>query len=308
MDIKEYMYVATIVEAGGMSAAAKKLHMSQPALSIFISSLEDRLGEKIFARQKNKLFLTGFGERYVEYARQIIALDSSLSRELEEWKNLTRGEVVLGITETRGMNLLQYQLPEFRRRYPDIKIRLIEGHSDSLERMLQERIIDIAVLSQTEPSAQFESTLLAREDLLLALPESNEACGKAVTLENGKAWMDIRNLRDESFILLHKEQRVRKLTDSLFEKAGYEPRILWEMASAETALRLVMSGMGACFLTSTYEFINSLPSIRAYCVGEPPVSCNIVAAYLSEASLSKAARAMLDVIIDTYPKRPMYHA
>ena len=301
MDIREYKYILAIAESGGITEAARKLFISQPALSIFLNSLENRIGVKLFLRQRNCLYLTESGKMYVEYAKRISSLDDALGRELADIKNLTRGEVVLGVTETRGMNLLHLQLPVYRSRYPGITVKLVEGHSYTLERMLHDRTIDIAVLSQTLDPDDLEFTLLSKEEVILIVPADFTVNQHAVERPGERSWMDIRHLENEPFILLHKEQRIRQLSDMLFSEAGISPQVVWELSSATTTYKLATKGLGICILTANYHDNNFPDTVNTYSVGTPPLVSNIVAAYLKKENLSKSALAMLDTIIETYP-------
>lgn len=304
MDIKEYSYILQIAQSGSISEAARKLHIAQPSLSIYLRSLEDRLGVRLFYKVKNRLALTAAGQRYVDYAQRIVTLDTALEREIKEIKSIARGEVVIGVTATRGMKLLELVLPEFTARYPNIKVTIREGHSSALEEMLHSHEIDIAVLNHPFLSKGLEYSVLSTEHIILIVPAHLSVNDHAVYEEGENLpWIDIAHFANEPFILLHKEQRMRQIIDRVFEQAGISPPVRWELSNATTAYRLCVAGLGSTVVADTFFTPAVDPAVKAYRIGSPAVTNSVVVAYHQEEYLSHAANAMLQVIVELYPRK-----
>lgn len=304
MDIKEYSYVLQVSQSGSISEAARRLHIAQPSLSIYLHSLEERLGVKLFYKVKNRLALTAAGERYVDYAQRIVSLDTALEREIKEIKSITRGEVVIGVTATRGMKLLELVLPEFAARYPDIQVTIREGHSSALEEMLHTHEIDLAVLNHPFLSEGLGHCILSTENIILIVPAHLPANDYGV-YEEGQAlpWIDISHFAKEPFILLHKEQRMRQIIDRVFSQAGIAPPVRWELSNATTACRLSAAGLGITVIADTFFDPAMAPTVKAYRIGSPVVTNSVVVAYHQREYLSHAANAMLQTITELYPKK-----
>lgn len=304
MDVKEYSYVLQVAQSGSISEAARKLHIAQPSLSIYLRSLEDRLGVRLFYKVKNRLALTAAGQRYVDYAQRIVTLDNALEREIQEIKSISRGEVILGVTATRGMKLLELVLPEFTDQYPNIKVTIKEGHSSALEKMLLSHEIDIAVMHHPFLSDDLDYTVLSTEHIIVIVP-AHLAVNEYAIYEESEAlpWIDISHFADEPFILLRKEQRMRQIIDRIFEQAGISPPVRWELSNATTAYRLSVAGLGSTVVADTFFSPAIDPAVRAYRIGSPAVTNSVVVAYHQKEYLSHAANAMLKTIVELYPKK-----
>ncbi len=301
MNVNEYSYVLAVMECGSISEAAKALYISQPALSMYIRNLENRLGDKLFYKSGGTLHLTDIGMRYCEYAQKIVSLDRALEREIRELKNQESGEVILGVPTTRGEEFLSQVLPVFQEQYPGIQVKIVEGTSAKLETMAYERQIDIAILHYPFKEYSLEYTALTQEEVCLFVPSDFPICEKAQGRPGHDfLWMDMAHLRQEKFILFRKGQRMRQAADTLFQAAGYEPNILWELSSAMSIYRLTCCGMGASIGIGKFYTSHKTKDIQAFSVGEIPLYYNVVAAYASREKLSHSAQAMLQVIQGIY--------
>ena len=301
MDIKEYSYVLSVVENGSISEAAKALYISQPALSIYLRNLEERIGGKLFYKSGGTLYLTDIGKRYYECAKKIVALDRTLERDLLELKNRESGEVVLGVPATRGVRFLYQVLPVFRDQYPGIRVKIQEGTSVRIEAMAHDRQVDIAVLHYPFKEYQLDYTVLGKEEIGVIIPQDNPVCEKGQSRPDCSfPWMDMSELRSEEFILFRKGQRMRQAADYIFETAGYEPKILWELSNATSIYRLSSSGMGPTILPLEFCASHGAHGVQMFSVGESPLYYNVVAAYASREQLSYSAQALLQVIQSVY--------
>ena len=84
MNIKHAQYMLTVMQEGSITAAAKKLYISQPSLSQMIKLVETNLGTPIFNRSTDPITLTYAGEKYIEAAKQILTINNNLQKEIDE--------------------------------------------------------------------------------------------------------------------------------------------------------------------------------------------------------------------------------
>ena len=103
MEVKEQRYVCTLAETGNLTKAADQLFISQPALSIYISNLEKRLGTPLFERRGKRFVLTQAGERYVWHARKILEEASAFDSEFTNLISDQSGRLRLGIPVARTL-------------------------------------------------------------------------------------------------------------------------------------------------------------------------------------------------------------
>ena len=243
MNLKQAQYVKTIAECGSITAAAKKLFVSQPSLSQMLRQLEQETGLPIFDRSTSPMRLTYAGEKYLHAAERILAANAELDSQLREIRQEHAGRLRLGISVTRAMQVMPLVMPVFQQQYPNVSLQLTESGSANLEALLQGGSIDLAfaALESTSPSLAYE--LLEKETIgVLAGRDTAVAqqypAGTALPLET---------FRRESFVSLTKGHSSRITQDKLFRKYGLTPNILLETDALEVGRRVALEA-GACML------------------------------------------------------------
>lgn len=245
MTTKQAMYMRTIAQEGSITAAAKKLHVSQPSLSQMLRQVEEELGLAIFDRSVSPFQITFAGERYLQTADLILAANDRLESQLREIRHENRGLMRLGISVSRGTQVLPRVLPLFTAKYPNVKLELVEEGSADLEEMVRKGTLDLALaaIESVTPALAYE--LLERETIgILAGRESH----LARTLPGGTP-VNLSDARGDSFISLKEGHSVRVVQDKLFRSAGFRPHILLETDSLEVGRRVAL-GTGSCMLLS----------------------------------------------------------
>lgn len=243
MNLKQAQYVKTIAECGSITAAAKKLFVSQPSLSQMLRQLEQETGLPIFDRSTSPMRLTYAGEKYLHAAERILAANAELDSQLREIRHEHAGRLRLGISVTRAMQVMPLVMPIFQQQYPNVSLQMTESGSANLEEMLRGGSIDLAfaALESTSPSLAYE--LLEQETIgVLAGRDA------AITRRNpnGTA-LSLEAFRRESFVSLTKGHSSRITQDKLFRKYGLSPNILLETDALEVGRRVALEA-GACML------------------------------------------------------------
>lgn len=243
MNLKQAQYVKTIAECGSITAAAKKLFVSQPSLSQMLRQLEQETGLPIFDRSTSPMRLTYAGEKYLHAAERILAANAELDSQLREIRHEHAGRLRLGISVTRAMQVMPLVMPIFQQQYPNVSLQMTESGSANLEEMLRGGSIDLAfaALESTSPSLAYE--LLEQETIgVLAGRDA------AITRQNpnGTA-LPLEAFRRECFVSLTKGHSSRITQDKLFRKYGLTPSILLETDALEVGRRVALEA-GACML------------------------------------------------------------
>lgn len=148
MDIRQMKYLITIVECGcNLSVAAKKAHVSQSALSQFVTNFERTEEIELFVRKNGHLAeLSSSGEKAYEYAKKIVALHEEMQEMIREESERQKGTVRIGLPSLVLTVLFSNFFSRFTVENPDIQIEIIEEGSHELKRMLYEKELDYAVL------------------------------------------------------------------------------------------------------------------------------------------------------------------
>ncbi len=296
MDLKQFEYVLTIVEERNFSRAAKKLFISQPSLSQYINRLESQIGFTIFDRSTNPIALTYEGEMYVEAALNILNILDNLNRKIRETSQLKAGRLNLGLTPSKASNPLPAILPVFKQKYPGVELNITEATSFQLENMLLEGKIDLCMINLPIQNKNIDYTPILTEELFLAAPPDFYSPHEVIRENSRYPMIDLKFLSEESFILMHPEQRIRQLMDSLFISAGIKPKIVMETGSIDTALRLSAGGAGFSFVPeSTVRFAGLVKPPKYYSIRDG-FSWTLVVAYKQNSVNTKLRDAFIETV------------
>lgn len=264
MTDRELLYIKIIAEERNISAAAKKLFMTQPALSHCLGSLEQETGTPLFVRTPKGLDMTFAGECYYNMAVEILDIYNDYQQKLVDISQMRRGRVRIGITRHLGAIILPKTLPEFSQSYPNVEVQVREANSVDLEREIIARRLDFALIHgfailDRQPSDNIEYQILSRDDFCIITKRGAPIGGKAVRM-TGYPYpvLDPKYLENEPFILETPSHRMRVVTDEIFKRVNIAPRIVMETELFETTQRLAEAGYGVTVINERYikEFID----------------------------------------------------
>ena len=245
MNLKQALYIRTIAREGGITAAAKKLYVSQPSLSQMVRQVESEYGVTLFDRTVSPLRLTYAGEKYLEAASVMLAANERLENELREIRQENSGLLRLGISVQRAMQILPVALPWFTMQFPKVSIDLREEGSARLEKLLEDGEIDLALAAIESVSPRLSYTLIEKEIVGVL---AGRGAAIAQQLPPGTP-ISLSMIREDAFVSLKPGHSVRVVQDALFRAEGVRPQILLETDSLEIAKRVALQA-GACMLCS----------------------------------------------------------
>jgi LysR family transcriptional regulator, cys regulon transcriptional activator len=152
MKLHQLRYLAAIAQSGlNITAAAQKLHTSQPGVSKQIKLLEDELGFQIFVREGRTLTrITAAGQQVIERALRILQEAQSIRDLSTELRDEGRGSLSLGTTHTQARYVLPDVIREFRGSYPQVRLNLHQGTSEQIAEMVAQDRIDCAIATGSE--------------------------------------------------------------------------------------------------------------------------------------------------------------
>ena len=231
VNLRHIQMIRAIVQEGTVTAASKKLFISQPALSQVIKNVEDEIGASLFEKNGSRLKLTYAGELFIEYGQQMLDIDRELHMRIADLKDDVYGELRLGISVQRGLQILPELISAFTKEYPHVKIRLCEEGSAKLEVMIAEGECDVAFITTTSKRNNIHYELIENEHLVLVASKNTELARR---FEDG-ATLDITEARGEKFISMATDHSVRAIQDQLFRENGLRPEIILETHNMEAA-------------------------------------------------------------------------
>lgn len=161
MDFKQLRSFVEVIHQGGFTQAAKTLHISQSAVSKQVAQLEQSLGTPLLERQGSHIHLTAAGNVVLQRAEGMLRLRNELLSELDDLSHMTRGELRLGLPMLGSDTLFASRFAEYRRRYPNIQVHLLEGGSLNVEQAVRSGELELggSLTPRTRPSPTSRSAM-----------------------------------------------------------------------------------------------------------------------------------------------------
>ena len=295
MIIKEIDYLLAIYELGSISAAAERLFITQSALSRYLQSLEDRLGFKIFTREKNKLKTTQEGELYIRFAKRVSDERTIFLAEAEELRK-KKSDIRVGIGLILDTIRFRDVMEEYMERYPNSNVFI------NSQRMLQAipsvKSRDVGFYFGYCPDDVDSSDLafmpIFQDELLVAVPRMHHAMKlvKPHPITN-KPYIDLHMLQKEPFIIQNETCIIRRHIYQLFEDLNFHPNIITTTNSTYAALTLVSQGLGIALCA--FSMMSDLQNIYYAAVDDGSHSIPDGVVYLRDKKFSQYEKAFIDI-------------
>ncbi len=158
MKLHHFRHVVAIAERGSLRAAARHLQLAQPALTRSLGELESELGTALFERQARGMALTPMGHIFIRRANAILHEVRRAREEVEQLQGGTQGSVVAGLSIAPHIAMVPKALVPFRKRYPGVRLHIIEGFYSTLEAGLRGGSVDFFI--GPEPDSALASDLV----------------------------------------------------------------------------------------------------------------------------------------------------
>jgi DNA-binding transcriptional LysR family regulator len=236
LSLRQLRYVVAAADLGHVTAAAKRLNVSQPSVSSAIAELEAEIGVPLFIRHHARgVTLTPVGERVVNEARLLLKHAQDFAQNAVEHGDALKGEITVGCFLTLAIRFMPGLLAGFAQKYPGITVTLREGDQEEMiSAMLAGRIELALAYSLAVPDEIEAAPLIDLPPFAIVAANHRLARRKSVNL---------RELADEPFILLDLPHS-RDYFFGLFRSAGIEPRVVFKSRSQELIRGLVAHGHG----------------------------------------------------------------
>lgn len=239
MEFRQLEILQSVAQAGSLTAAASRCHLSQPAISQQIQALEDEIGEPLLIRRPRGVELTAAGETALEHASRILAGRDGFRDAFAGRKQLQSGRISFGIIPTIAPYLLPQWLGPFRSRFPAVTIAISESRTEELIHLVVEGEVEFAVLSDVPEQDRKKLSLqvkeLFREPLLLAAPSNHPLAVRKQPPAPGDLHADELIHLKGGHCLAERTLRLCRIR---------EPQPGLQCDQLDTALSMVASGLG----------------------------------------------------------------
>ena len=250
MELRHLRYFVTVAEELHFGRAAERLFISQPPLSQQIQQLEREIGVSLFLRTSRSVKLTPAGEIFLRDARLILA---AVDNAVLGAKRAARGEegwLGIGFAASATYDLLPAVLHDFRESYPAIELSLVELNAAEQAIALQDQSIHIGF---ARPPIEGDTLLVGailNEPFVAALPHTHPLASK---LE-----LSLIELASEPFVSFPELPlpSYAKSVRLACEEAGFTPRVVQEVREMQTAISLVVAGLGIALLPASVAHLH----------------------------------------------------
>ncbi len=244
LEIHEMQVFVAAAETENFSAAARKLLLSQPAVSFQIQSLEQRLHIQLFQRTGRRIRLTEAGRELLPMAREMLNYSSRIEETMCERQGIVKGAVQIGCSTSPGKYILPLLIGAFRQRYPDVQFSVQVMERDSVVDRLLSKQIHIGVVGLSPKNAELECWPIFTDDLVLIVAR-NDRWAESPSVA-------VSQLEDAQWILREEGSATRQIVEASLSASGVDCRqfhVAMELGNSEAVETAVEAGHGISFVS-----------------------------------------------------------
>jgi len=240
MDIRELEYFVTVSELKNFTAAARRLHISQPAISKSVHKLEEELGFHLLDRTQKRVSLTEEGAVFLTLAQDILSRVLDAQNTMAEYKNLTRGTFRIAVPPLLGAYVFPHLFAAFKIKYPSLEMFVIEDGSSTAADLVQEEDVHVGLVILPPNLTDLHSHLITSQEIVACLPTDHPLSTEPLLTFN--------QLKDEPIILYNEGFILRGIILNEYAKFGSSPKVALSTNQFQTIKALVANGVGISFL------------------------------------------------------------
>jgi DNA-binding transcriptional LysR family regulator len=242
MDFRSLQCLIAVAEERHFGRAAKRLNLTQPALSQRIAALEAQIGHSLLVRGQGPIRPTDAGVAMIRRARVALANVEAAHLDARLAATGKLGRIKVGFTQIALYEFVPELIRRFRAEYPDVEIELNELNSPSQEQQIVDGRIDVGLVHPPLSFAELDSELLCEVKLVLALPSEWP--------QSGRRQLKLSACAEMPFLLAP-----RSVGPMFYDRIiaacranGFSPRVVQEVTPMSTLIGLAASGIGAGFV------------------------------------------------------------
>jgi DNA-binding transcriptional LysR family regulator len=226
-----------------ITKTAKKMHLSQPSVSIQIKDLEDSLNVRLFDRINRRITLTDAGKTFFEYSERLLHLIDEINGVMNEFSSGDVGRLVLGASSTVGIYVLPKFLGEFKELYPKAEIALnIQNRQEAVEQCLAGEL-DFAFMQDPPKHPDLQSEFFMKDELVIVCSPKHRWAGR------DHLTMKMLTSEPEPIILREEGSGTRDLIEFVLKRFGIERKVTMELSSSDGIKRAVEANLGIAVLS-----------------------------------------------------------
>ena len=244
MDTRQLAAFCAVVERKSFSQAAERLGVTQPAVSLQIRSLEQRLGRQLLDRSGRRVEPTEAGRRLYTSAQRLLAAEEHLLEDLDaEDEGTITGTLELGASTGPGGTVVPLLLCDFQEQHPNVRVRLTVSDTQTVVDRVGDRELEFGIVGAGRRHRGVAFEPFFSDEVVLACPSGHGFAGKKISLDD---------LKGEKLIVMQEGAGVRQVIEDELRKAGMRLRDLdvhLELGLQESVRSAVVAGHGIAFIS-----------------------------------------------------------
>ena len=244
MDTRQLAAFCAVVERKSFSQAADRLGVTQPAVSLQIRSLEQRLGRQLLDRSGRRVEPTEAGRRLYASAQRLLTAEEHLLEDLDaDDEGAITGTLELGASTGPGGTVVPLLLCDFQEQHPEVRVRLTVSDTQTVVDRVADRELELGIVGAGRRHRGVAFEPFFRDEVVLACPSGHRFAGKTISLDD---------LKSEKLIVMQEGAGVRQVIEDELRKAGMRLRDLdihLELGLQESVRSAVVAGRGIAFIS-----------------------------------------------------------
>lgn len=311
MELRQLRYFVAVVEEETVTAAARKLNMTQPPLTAQLKLLEKELNCSLFQRKGRRLQVTEAGRHFYQKAAAILGMCDAAAMEMREYDSGAAGTLQIGVVSSVQEGMFTKWLTAFAGQYPEIRYEIYSANTYQLLEQVRTGQLDLAVVRTPFSAPDIEQKILREESLMAAgrpeffggkiCPAVSEGTSSAAdageTVRKGQREeaITLKELDGKPLIVYRRWERILRTG---FEAEGLLPEIRCCTDTAQATLALAGGGMGVGILPASAVSEAAGEQLKICVLQEPNLTSRIVMICKEHGLLSRTARLFWDFLAE----------
>lgn len=238
---QSFIVFVMVVEKQNFTRAAEALHMTQPAVSQYIQTLERTVGAHLLERSNKYVRLTKAGEIVYHHAQEMIRLNTRMQYLVDELMNKAQGSLSIGASYTYGEYVLPHVIGKMRMKYPLIQPSITIGNTQEIERLVLRNQLDVGIIEWEFQHDHLYIESFADDEMYIVAPQNHRLAGKPQ--------LDLSELQEDIWILREEGSGTREAAEKMFARFQFSPSHVMDFGSTQIIKESLEAGLGISLLS-----------------------------------------------------------
>ncbi len=286
--VRQLRAFMAVYETGSMSTAAGLLALTQPAVTLLLRDLEDKLGVRLFDRNTRQLHRTEAAVEAYAHAERVLAELNEMGANLAGLAEGRRGRIHIAATSTLAQTLLPPVIRDFADRFPEVQVVLDDCSPGEFVNLIRTQRVCFGIGTLETALPQVEETVFFKDILVAAAPR-----GGAFAHARPMRWSQ---LAEHPLVVVRPGYGVRRSIDQAAQQAGVVLRIAHEVSMLSTALAMASAGLGVAVVPSSVLVNSPYDGLASRRLTHPEIVRNTSIIHPRGRSLAPAAEAFIALL------------